>query len=149
MKKAARSGDENKWWKATITAFNQWERLAPKKDGKSSALGSREADMGGEAEYTLIDKDLIKKFDYETGHHRYKGTVVQVVQEYRKQAGIAKGWYDKLGRIASKYVSPEWTIAAVARQGSVYDSLRTGLFNTRPPAPQDVHRQAGKGAQEG
>ena len=134
MKKAARARDVDKWWKSTISAFDKWARLAPRKDGKSSALGSREADMGAEADYTLIDKDLVKKFDYETGHHRYKGTVVQVVQEYRKQAGIAKGWYDKLGKIANKYVSPEWTIAAVARQGSVYDSLRTGLFNTRPPA---------------
>jgi hypothetical protein len=31
------------------------------------------------------------------------------------------------------YVSPEWTTASVARQGSLYDALRTGLYNTRAP----------------
>jgi hypothetical protein len=32
------------------------------------------------------------------------------------------------------YASPEWAAAAIARQGSLYDSLRTGLYETRPPA---------------
>jgi hypothetical protein len=36
--------------------------------------------------------------------------------------------------VVDAYVSPEWTIAAISRQGSVYDSLRTGLYNVRPPA---------------
>jgi len=31
-------------------------------------------------------------------------------------------------------VSPEWSVAAISRQGSLYDSLRTGLYETRPPA---------------
>jgi len=30
-------------------------------------------------------------------------------------------------------VSQKWATIAIARQGSVYDSLRTGLYNTRPP----------------
>jgi len=34
------------------------------------------------------------------------------------------------------YLSPKWTTVAIARQGSVYDSLRTGLYNTRPPELQ-------------
>jgi hypothetical protein len=106
---------------------------APKKDGKSEALGSPEATMAAEGEYTLIDKKLVKDFDYESGHHRYKGTAVQVVAKYNADAKEAKVWYDKLQVVVDKYVSQKWATIAIARQGSVYDSLRTGLFNTRPP----------------
>jgi hypothetical protein len=132
-KKAQASIDTNKWWANTIEAFNKYKASAPMTAGKSSALGSREASMAAEAEYTMLDEEIAKKFDYEAGHHRYKGTVVEVINKYRKEATDAKGWYDKLQAVIDKYVSPEWTPVAVARQGSVYDSLRTGLYNTRPP----------------
>ena len=134
MKKASGAGDTTTWWNNTIKAFQRYRRVAPTKDGKSSAIGSREAGMAAEAEYTLLDQDLAKKFDYETGHHRYKGTTVEVISEYRKDAVEAKKWFDKLQTVVDTYVSPEWTPIAMARQGSLYDSLRTGLYNTRPPA---------------
>ncbi len=132
-KKAVNSTDENKWWQSTIAAFDRYQRLAPRKDGKSSALGSREASMAAEAEYTMLDQELSRNFDYETGHHRYKGTVVDVIKKYNEDAVEAKKWYDKLQHVVDAYVSQEWATVAIARQGSVYDSLRTGLYNTRPP----------------
>ena len=89
--------------------------------------------MAAEAEYTMIDEELVKKFDYDSGFHRYKGTVTEVVKEYQNDAIAAKKWYDKLQKVVDEYVSPEWAPVAIARQGSVYDSLRTGLYNTRPP----------------
>jgi hypothetical protein len=89
--------------------------------------------MAAEADYTMLDDQLRSKFDYDTGHHRYKGTVVEVVAKYKSDAGEAKSWYDKLQHIVDEYVSPDWAPVAIARQGSVYDSLRTGLYNTRPP----------------
>jgi hypothetical protein len=116
-----------------MSAFDRYLATAPKKDGKSEALGSAEANMAAEADYTLLDKQLKKDFDYESGHHRYKGTAVQVVASYNKDAQEAKAWYDKLQTVVDKYVSQKWATIAIARQGSVYDSLRTGLFNTRPP----------------
>lgn len=101
--------------------------------------------MAAEGAYTLIDASLKKDFDYDTGHHRYKGTAVEVVAEYNKDAAKAKEWYEKLQEIVDKYVSQKWATVAIARQGSVYDSLRTGLFNTRPPElkmfPDDVERK--------
>ena len=133
MKRASSQRDETKWWGSTISAFTKWNRLAPRKDGVSSALGSREADMAAEADYVQLDAELKKKFDYDTGHHRYKGTVTEVIAKYRADATEAKQWHDKLQRMIDTYVSPTWTIVARARQGSVYDSLRTGLYNTRPP----------------
>jgi len=132
-RKAVLAGDTNKWWDTTIAAFDKWKRLAPQEGGKNSALGSREANMAAEADFTMRDEEISRAFDYETGHHRYKGTMVEVVAQYNRDALDAKKWYDKLQRIVDTYVSPEWTTAAIARQGSLYDSLRTGLYNTRPP----------------
>jgi hypothetical protein len=132
-RKVVAAADTNKWWDNTIAAFDKWKRLAPTEGGKNSALGSREAGMAAEAEFTQIDQDLARTFDYEAGFHHYKGTSVEVVAEYQKDAGEAKKRYDKLQHVVDTYVSPEWTTAAIARQGSLYDSLRTGLYNTRAP----------------
>ena len=133
-REAVESRDADKWWQTTIASFDKWKRLSPQEGGKSKALGTREASMAAEGEFTLLDREIAKEFDYESGHHRFKGTPVEVVNQYGKQAVVAKGWYDKLQHISDAYVSPEWTIAALSRQGSVYDSLRTGLYNVRPPA---------------
>lgn len=144
MKRSANAGDTDKWWQTTIDAFGKWKRLAPVKDGKSSALGSREASMAAEGDFRMLDAQISKGFDYDTGHHRYKGTVVEVVKKYQGDAVDAKKWYDKLQHIIDEYVSPEWTTAAVARQGSLYDSLRTGLYNTRPPELQMFDKKTEK-----
>lgn len=132
-RKAVGASDTNKWWDSTIAAFDKWKRLAPSEGGKNTALGSREAGMAAEAEFTELDQDLARTFDYESGFHHYKGTSVEVVAEYQKDALDAKKRYDKLQHVVDAYVSPEWTTAAIARQGSLYDSLRTGLYNTRAP----------------
>ncbi len=132
-RKAVAASDTNKWWDNTIAAFAKWKTLAPVAGGKSSALGSREAGMAAEAEFTELDQENQRSFDYESGFHHYKGTSVEVVAEYQKDAGDAKKRYDKLQHVVDTYVSPEWTTAAIARQGSLYDSLRTGLYNTREP----------------
>lgn len=129
----ASGAGEDEWWKNTISAFDRYLASAPKKGGKSPATGSAEASMAAEADYRLLDKELKKSFDYETGHHRYSGTVVEVIQKYTDDAKEAKVWYERLQKIVDKYVSQKWATIAIARQGSVYDSLRTGLYNTRPP----------------
>ena len=132
-RKAVASGETNKWWDNTINAFAKWKALAPVTGGKNSALGSREAGMAAEAEFTELDQDDARSFDYEAGFHHYKGTVVEVVAQYQKDTVDAKKRFDKLQHVVDAYVSPEWTTAAIARQGSLYDSLRTGLYNTREP----------------
>jgi tetratricopeptide (TPR) repeat protein len=132
-RKAVLAGDTDKWWQSTIEAFEKWKRLAPQDGGKNSALGSKEANMAAEADFTMLDDKIHRDFDYETGHHRYKGTMQEVIAQYGKDAIEAKKWFDKLQHVNEAYVSPEWTTAAVARQGSLYDALRTGLYNTRAP----------------
>ena len=135
-KVASGAGDTDKWWRNTMDAWEAYKKVAPSKDGKNTAIGSPEATMAAQAEYTMLDQEITKKFDYESGHHRFKGTPVQVIEAYRKQAGVAKQWYDKLQTIIDKYVSPEYSTVAIARQGTLYDSLRTGLYNVRPPELQ-------------
>ncbi len=132
-RKAVLAGDTNKWWQITIDSFEKWKRLAPQEGGKNSALGSKEANMAAEADFTMLDEQINRAFDYETGHHRFKGTPQEVIGQYTKDAVEAKKWFDKLQHVSEAYVSPEWTTASVARQGSLYDALRTGLYNTRAP----------------
>jgi hypothetical protein len=100
----------------------------------SSALGSPEAAMAAEGAFVMLDAELRAQFDYESGHHHYRGTPVEIVKTYQNDAVKAKQYYDRLQRIVDTYASPEWAAAAVARQGSLYDALRTGLYDVRPPA---------------
>ena len=90
--------------------------------------------MAAEAEFSLLDQEIREKFDYDTGHHRYKGTTVDVIRDYRADAADAKRYHDRLQRVIDVYISPEWAVAARSRQGSLYDSLRTGMYNAREPA---------------
>lgn len=136
MKASAGDKSADDWWVNTINAYSRYR--AAKGDAK--AKGSLEATMAAEADFTLQDAEIRRNFDYDSGFHHYKGTPVDVVKKYQADAKDAQKYYDKLERIASldksknAYDSPDFIVAAMARQGSLYDSLRTGLFNTREPA---------------
>lgn len=134
LKRAGNETGYQDWYKKTIAAFEKYKASAPTKDGKSTALGSDQARMAAEAEFTLLDVEIREKFDYDTGHHRYSGTTVDVIKDYRNDANDAKKYHDRLQHVIDAYLSPEWVVAARSRQGSLYDSLRTGLYNARPPA---------------
>ncbi|HEX2731801.1 MAG TPA: tetratricopeptide repeat protein [Polyangiaceae bacterium] len=134
MKRSAGDAQQNQWWQRCITGFIRMRSAAPLNDkGVNSALGSRQASMAAEGAFVMLDEDIKKQFDYDSGHHRYKGTPQQVLEAYSKDAGEAKGWYDQLQAVVDQYGAPEWATAAIARQGSLYDSLRSGLYNTRAP----------------
>ena len=77
------------------------------------------ANMAAEADFTMLDEEISRAFDYESGHHRFKGTMQEVIAQYNKDALEAKKWFDKLQHIIDAYVSPEWTTASIARQGSL------------------------------
>ena len=130
--RARPAGQRAAWWKSTTAAFEEYRRVAAQ-TGKGNVIGSREAAMAAEAEYSLIDDELQRKFDYEAGFHRYKGSAVEVLKRYRADVAEAKRWDDRLQRVIDLYGAPEWTAVALARQGTVWDSVRTGLYNTRPP----------------
>jgi tetratricopeptide (TPR) repeat protein len=119
--------------KTAITAWEFFRAHAAVKDGKSEALGPPFADYAAEAEYSLADDEIHVNYDYETGHHKYAGATEDVLLKYKSDAKSAQKYDELLEHITSTYPSLEWVPAAIARQGSVYDSLRTGLYNAVPP----------------
>ncbi|HEU4578890.1 MAG TPA: hypothetical protein VFS67_11585 [Polyangiaceae bacterium] len=134
-KRAANDPRERQWWDSTKQAFEQFRATAgAKADGTSAALGSRQAGFAAEAAYVELDELISKTFDYDTGHQRFAGTTVEVLEQYRKSAALAQAQYDALQKVVDDYASPEWATAAIARQGSLYDSLRSGLYNVKAPA---------------
>jgi hypothetical protein len=119
----------------TITAFDSYKGSAGNDEkGHNKALGSMQADMAAECDYRAIDEELKRAFDYDAGHHRYAGVITDVRKAYKDDVEVkAKGYFDKLQAIIQKYESRRWAVAARARQGSLYDSCRTGLYNAREP----------------
>ncbi len=121
------------WCKSTISAFEKYRTTAKMADGKNSAFGSPEADMAAECAYGPIDERIRAEFDYETGHHRYTGVIDKVKKAFDEDLKKAEGYFNQLQEVIAKFESRPWSVAAKARQGSLYDSCRTGLYNARPP----------------
>jgi tetratricopeptide (TPR) repeat protein len=132
MRQAA-DANPDEWRKKTIVAFERYKGTAGVKDGKNEAMGSREAGFAAECEYAMLDAELKKSFDYDTGHHRYAGSSVDVIKKFQADAVEAKKHQAQLQHVIDAYASAEWATAAISRQGSLYDSMRTGLYNTRAP----------------
>jgi hypothetical protein len=141
-KHAAGDAHEKQWWEATKQQFEVFRRNAgANAEGVSAALGSRQAAFAAEAAYQDLDDQIAHGFDYDTGHQRFTGTTVEVLDQYRRGAALAQSEYDALQRVVDEYASPEWAVAAIARQGTLYDSLRSGLYNLRPPALEMFDRK--------
>lgn len=139
--KTRRAGNDpgfKSWCNNTIAAFDRYKasgKAGTNESGQSLALGSEQADMAAECEYRDIDEDLKKSFDYDAGHHRYKGVITDVRNDFKDDIEKkAKGHYDRLQNVIDKYLSRPWAVAARARQGSLYDSCRTGLYFANEPA---------------
>ncbi|MFP6686514.1 MAG: hypothetical protein VB934_17470, partial [Polyangiaceae bacterium] len=130
-------GDQSykNWCGRTIGAYDTYKAtVGQDDDGRNKALGSKQADMAAECEYRALHAKIRKDFDYDSGHHRYNGVMKDVLDEFTKDVEVdAKGWFDKLQKVILKYESRRWAVAARARQGSLYDSCRTGLYNARAP----------------
>ncbi len=130
-KEVGKAGD---WCKNTIKAYDTYKSTGTGKDGKPAG-GGEEADMAAECAYRAIDDELKAKFDYDTNHHRYTGVVDKVKEQFEKDLKEANDtWFPKLQKVIETYASPKWSVAARARQGTLYDSVRTGLYNATPPA---------------
>jgi hypothetical protein len=111
------------WLENTVAA---WQRL-----GKNTAPY---ADMGAEADLALIDDELVKKFDYDTGHHRYvtlsaEDVLGKPTARYDLDVREAAAYDTRLAHLIRTYASPTFIAAAIARRGSLYDSLRSGLYD--------------------
>ncbi|WP_438014741.1 hypothetical protein WMF18_28115 [Sorangium sp. So ce315] len=132
MRAAAADPRAREWCKNTMTAFTSFRNSGT--GDKAKALGSVQADMAAECAYKAIDDRIKAEFDYDTGHHRYEGVIDQVKRAF--EADIKKAndrYWKELQEVITAYESRQWSAAARARQGSLYDSCRTGLYNARPP----------------
>ena len=147
MRKAVGDPAYKQWAKTTMAAWDYYRAHAQTtKDGKNEATTPPFADYGAQAEYTLLDDEIHANYDNETGHHKYAGPTEDIVgkfdkngQEikpgkYQRDAKDAQRYDELLEHIVTTYPSLDWVPAAIARQGSLYDGLRTGLYNAVPPA---------------
>jgi hypothetical protein len=122
------------WCKNTRDAFDRYRGAVGLVEGKSKAIGSVEADMAAECAYRAVEERIKEDFDYDTGHHRYVGVIDKVKKAFDDDLKKANDVYFKdLQNVITAYGSRNWSVAARARQGSLYDSCRTGLYNARPP----------------
>jgi hypothetical protein len=133
LRKAGKDSKAADWCKSTIAAFEKFRGTAKMVEGRSSALGSPQADMAAECAFGAVDERIHTEFDYDTGHHRYAGVIDRVKKSFDDDIKKAEGYFNQLQEIISKFESRPWSVAAKARQGSLYDSCRTGLYNARPP----------------
>jgi tetratricopeptide (TPR) repeat protein len=148
MAKSVGDPTYHQWLKTTMNEWEFLDRNVPAgKDGKKDSQNPPYADYVAEAEYTLLDEEIHEKYDYDTGHHHFAGSVEEIIGKvdpktgrqlnkgkYQTDAELADKYDKALDHIAKTYPSVEWVPAAIARKGTLYDSLRTGLYNTVPPA---------------
>lgn len=133
MKRAGGEGDTKTWLSNTVAA---WEGL--KARNGAEAQKAPYVDYAAEAAFTLVDEEITAKFDV-ADRHKYPATVPEILGDtktgkkgkYEVNAEEAQKWDLKLeNEVIKKYESVEWVPAAFARRGAIFDTLRTGLYNT-------------------
>jgi tetratricopeptide (TPR) repeat protein len=147
MKKSVGDPGYHGWLKSVLGEWQFLDTAPAGKDGKKSSQQPPYVDYAAEAEFTPIDEELKQKYDYASGFHHYAGSVEEVIGKVDPKTGktTSKGKYQvdaeqankydvALEHIIKTYLSLDWVPAAFARKGTVWDSLRTGLYNTVPPA---------------
>ncbi len=133
LRKAGKDSKAVDWCKSTISAFEKFRTTAKIVEGRNTAFGSPQADMAAECAFDAIDERIHAEFDYDTGHHRYAGVIDKVKKTFDDDLKKAETYFNQLQEVITKFESRPWSVAAKARQGSLYDSCRTGLYNARPP----------------
>jgi len=134
MKKTGGEGDYRTWLNNTVAAWDNFKA----KVGQAEAQKPPYVDYAAEAAYTLLDEEITAKFDV-ASKHQYPQTVPEILGDvktgkkgkYQNNAEEAQKWDLRLeNEVIKKYESLEWVPAAFARQGAIFDTLRTGLYNT-------------------
>jgi tetratricopeptide (TPR) repeat protein len=151
------SGDKSHrvWFARTLAA---WERL--RAQDREEAQKTPYVDLAAEAAFTMIDEDIAAKYEslHVYGHRSFDivgDPTTGSAGAYQRNELEARKWLRLLQTdVIEKFQSLEWVAAAIARQGAIYDTLRTGLYDTTrvstlsPKAEQLVARlrTSGQGA---
>jgi hypothetical protein len=128
MKRESGDASFRKWYEVTIDAWKRFRAQSADKAGKAPFV-----DYAAEGEYFFLDEELAKNFDYEAGHHHYKGSSEDVKKTFEKELKDAVKYNERIAKLIETYTSPQWVPAFYARRGSIFDGLRTGLYNAVPP----------------
>ena len=153
MKKSAGDTGYRAWFKSTVLAWDNLKVKGVVKENKSEAQTSPYVDYAAEAEFTLLDEQITASFD-DPNKHKYARNVNDIFGEvevdaktkkpvigadgkaklkskgkYQTNAAEAEKWDLQLDAMIKKYESLEWVPTAIARQGAIYDTLRSGLYN--------------------
>ncbi len=136
IKKAAGDAGHHDWYKNTVNAWTLLHDTAP-----ADANRSPFNDYAAEAEFVPLDEEIRASFDYDTGHEQYvklyPGQIFRSLNPvgapvrpgaYEDDAKSAYAFGNKLQHVLETYQSLDWSPAALARMGTLYDSLRTGLY---------------------
>ncbi|MBX3259990.1 MAG: tetratricopeptide repeat protein [Labilithrix sp.] len=137
MKRAGGEGDWRTWLSSTVAA---WDSLRARSGAE--AQKPPYVDYAAEAAFTLLDDEITSKYDV-ASKHTYPSTVPEILGavdangkvtkkgKYQTNAEEAQKWDLRLeNEVIKKYESLEWVPAAFARQGAIFDTLRSGLYNT-------------------
>jgi hypothetical protein len=153
MKKSVNDPGYKQWFKSTVGAWDNYRAKAPVKDNRSEAQSPPYVDYAAEAEFTTLDEAITASFD-DPAKHKYARNVNDIFGEvevdpktkkpvigpdgkakikkkgkYQANAAEAEKWDLELDKMIKKYESLEWVPTAIARQGAIYDTLRSGLYN--------------------
>ncbi|MEA2752365.1 MAG: hypothetical protein QOI41_6508, partial [Myxococcales bacterium] len=153
MMKSVSDNTYRTWFKNTVAAWDNYRSRAPVKDNKSEAQTPPYVDYAAEADFSLLDEQITASFD-DPAKHKYPPSVPEIFGEvqvdpktkkaiigadgkpvmkkkgkYQANAAEAEKWDLALDAMIKKYESLEWVPTAIARQGAIYDTLRTGLYN--------------------
>ncbi|MCC6521086.1 MAG: hypothetical protein IT373_00350 [Polyangiaceae bacterium] len=124
LRRIAEDPTHKEWCKRTIDAFKNFDKK-----------GTPQAEMAAECKFRDLDDKIKKTFDYDAGFHHYEGVVTDVMKKYKEDVEVkAKELKDELQRdVITAYGLNKWAVAARVRQGTLYDSCRTGLYNASEP----------------
>jgi hypothetical protein len=145
LKKAEGDGGYRQWFKNTVSSWDAYARGGGNDaSGKPNAQMPPYVDYAAEADFTLLDEQIDQQYDVQSKHTysdpKHPAAVPDILGstdpkapkkgKYQKNAEDAQKWDAKLDELAKKYQSLEWVPAIRAREGRIYDTLRTGLYNT-------------------
>ena len=133
MKKVGGEADYKSWLQQTVSAWDTYRS----KNGDADAQKPPYVDYAAEAAFTLLDDEITQKFDVPS-KHIYGGSVADTLGDGKGKKGKYQGNAEEAQKydlrleneITKKYKSLDWVPAAFARQGQIYDTLRSGLYNT-------------------
>jgi hypothetical protein len=145
---AARSrsaGGASVWLSRTVAAWDELHARDPK-----AAQTAPVVDHAAEAAFALLDEEIAARFDPATALASamsvsavFGDPRTHARGKFQLAADEASRWDLRLEReVVRKYESAPWVVAALARQGALFDALRTGLYGITRPTLFDASGQA-------